>query len=331
MATIVRRGKGQWQAKIRKKGYRRLSKTFYYRDEAVAWAREIESKMDKNLYFDTTEAENTTLLEALKRYSKEITPKKKVPEVELGRIRRWQQHHLAACSLIAIRGKDMADFRDQRLAEGVSSNTIRLELAIISHLYTIARKEWGMENLVNPVSNIRLPRPSRARDRRLINDEEKRLLTAARKSRSRVIEPVIILALETAARRAEIVSMKWKHIDRQNRTWFLPETKNGTARTVPLSSNAIAVLKTLQTEPTRIDGKVFGVKTHSITQAFSRCCKMAKIEGLRFHDLRHEATSRFFERGLNMMEVASITGHKDLKMLKRYTHLRAEDLARKLG
>lgn len=188
-----------------------------------------------------------------------------------------------------------------------------------------------MESLINPVSNIRLPRGARVRNRRLQGNEEERLLEAARKSRSHTIEPMIVLALETAARRAELVSMKWKHIDLISRTWFLPETKNGTSRTIPLSTKSVTVLKTLKKEPVRIDDKVFGVKSQSVTQAFVRCCKTAKIEGLRFHDLRHEATSRLFEKGLNMMEVASITGHKDLKMLRRYTHLQAEDLALKLG
>jgi integrase len=291
--------------------------------------------MNKGLYFDMTEAENTTLYEALDRYAKEITPTKKEPSVELGRIRTWQKHKLAQYSLAVIRGKDLAAYRDQRIDEGKAANTIRLELTIISHLYTIAKKEWGMENLVNPVSNIRLPTLPAGRDRRLEGDEEERLLQAAEQSRSRVIKPIIILALETAARRIDLAEMKWKYINFNSRTWFIPDSKTPlpqrVTRYVPLSTTAIAILKKLRKEVIRIDGSVFSVKEHSITQAFGRCRKKAKIKNFHFHDLRHEATSRLFEKGLNMMEVASITGHKDLKMLRRYTHLRAEDLALKLG
>ena len=98
--------------------------------------------------------------------------------------------------------------------------------------------------------------------------------------------------------------------------------------TIPLSSKAIEILRQL---PLDIKGQVFPIRADSITQAFDRCRQRAGIKNLRLHDLRHEATSRFFEKGLNIIEVSSITGHKDLSMLKRYTHLRPEDLAKKLG
>ncbi|WP_123102024.1 site-specific integrase [Acidithiobacillus sulfuriphilus] len=108
----------------------------------------------------------------------------------------------------------------------------------------------------------------------------------------------------------------------------LPKTKNGDARTVPLSSRAIATLEAL---PRNLDGRVFGTTYEGIHQAFVRACRRAAIDGLTFHDLRHEATSRLFEKGFNPMEVSTITGHKTLQMLKRYTHLRAEDLAKRMG
>ena len=128
-------------------------------------------------------------------------------------------------------------------------------------------------------------------------------------------------------RRGEIAAMRWEHLDRQARVLLIPETKTGTPRRVPLSMAALAVLDAL---PRRLDGQVWAMRPDSISQAFERVCKAAGIEGLTFHDLRHEATSRLFEKGLNPMEVAAITGHKTLQMLKRYTHLRAEELVRKL-
>ncbi|MHB1516279.1 MAG: site-specific integrase, partial [Acidiferrobacteraceae bacterium] len=107
-----------------------------------------------------------------------------------------------------------------------------------------------------------------------------------------------------------------------------PETKAGTPRRVPLSTRAMAILESL---PRRLDGKVWSMRPDSITRAFERVCTAAGVTGLTFHDLRHEATSRLFEKGLNPMQVAAITGHKTLQMLKRYTHLRAEDLVGMLG
>ena len=141
--------------------------------------------------------------------------------------------------------------------------------------------------------------------------------------------PLVQLALETAMRQGELLRLHWEYIDLNRGTAHLPDTKNGEARTVPLSSTAIAVLRAL---PRALHGDVFrGVTTEAVKRSYMRAIRRAGSKDLRFHDLRHEATTRLFEKGLNIMEVASITGHKDLRMLRRYTHLKAEDLARKLG
>ena len=180
-----------------------------------------------------------------------------------------------------------------------------------------------MESLASPVDSIQLPPPGQARDRRLVGDEHARLLSAAQ-AYGGEIGPLITWAIETAMRRGEIAAMRWEHLNIEERAFLLPETKNGTPREVPLSKVALAVLDGL---PRRPDGRVWGMRPDSISQAFERVCKAAGIEGLTFHDLRHEAASRLFEKGLNPMQAAAITGHKTQQMLKRYTHLRAKDLA----
>ena len=159
--------------------------------------------------------------------------------------------------------------------------------------------------------------------------EEARLLEACQQARNPWLLPIVQLALETAMRQGELIRLRWEHIDLNRRTAHLPDTKNGESRTVPLSTTAVRVLRAL---PRSLHGQVFpGVTTEAIKRAYIRAVRRAGIEDLRFHDLRHEATTRLFEKGLNIMEVASITGHKDLRMLRRYTHLKAEDLAIKLG
>ncbi len=220
-------------------------------------------------------------------------------------------------------------FIKTRQAGGAGPNTVRLDLALLSHLFNTARTAWGMESLANPVELVKGQRPKLpgGRDRRLVGDELPRLLTAAAVYCGE-IGPLITWAIETAMRRGEIAAMRWEHLDRKARVLLIPETKNGTPRRVPLSVAALAVLDGL---PRRIDGKVWGMRPDSISQAFERVCTATGIEGLTFHDLRHEATSRLFEKGLGLMEVASITGHKTVQMLKRYTHLRAEDLVGRLG
>jgi len=136
------------------------------------------------------------------------------------------------------------------------------------------------------------------------------------------------LLTETAMRRGELSKLRWEQIDFKNSVARLIDTKNGEDREIPLSSRAISALKSL---PRRFDGKVVGMTPDAITRAFKRSCDRAGIEDARIHDLRHEGVSRLFEAGLDLMEVASVSGHKTLGQLKRYTHLKAADLAKKLG
>jgi len=219
----------------------------------------------------------------------------------------------------------MASYRDERIKAGYSSNTIRLELAIISHLFEIARKEWGMEGLKNPVKSIRLPSPPSGRDRRLQPGELEKILECLSEEMGQVVR----FALETAMRRGELAGMTWDMVDLKKRTVTLPETKNGQKRIVPLSSVAATILKD-RLSTRRIDGEVWNIGLDAISQDFAKACHKAGISDLHFHDLRHEATSRLFEKGFDTMEVRTITGHKTLQMLARYTHLRAEDLVERL-
>lgn len=327
MATIRKRGASQWEAQIRKKGFLSQTKTFATRKEAAAWASVVESEMVRGVFVSRTESENTTLGTALERYRREITPTKRNTAAEEGRIKLWLEHPLSSRSLASIRGSDIANVVAEMQGRGLAANTIRLHLAIISNLYTVARREWGMENLSNPTEFVRKPRLPQGRDRRLEGDEEVRLLESATVT-SNEMAAIVRIAIETGMRQAEILGMEWRHIDLDMRVCHLPMTKNGAARTVPLSMKAVDVLASL---PRRISGRVWSYQSSGgFRSAWSRVCPRAGIDGLTFHDLRHEATSRFFEKGLQMMEVAAITGHKSPAMLARYTHLRAEDLAPKL-
>ena len=327
MATFRKRpgpgGRTAWQAQIIRRGYERQYRTFDTKAEAEAWAAVIESEIARGVFVSRAEAENTTLAEALDRYEREVTPKKKSRSDERYKLGAWRSSTLAGRSLASIRGKDLAAWRDAELASGSATGTVRRKLALLAHLFRVARKEWGMESLASPVETIQLPPPGQARDRRLVGDEHARLLSAAQ-AYGGEIGPIITWALETAMRRGEIAAMRWEHLDRHARVLRVPVTKTGTPREGPLSRAAAAVLGAL---PRGLDGRVWSMRPDSISQAFERVCKAAGIEGLTFHDLRHEATSRLFEKGsMGDMQVAAITGHKTHQMLKRYTHLRAKDL-----
>ena len=325
MATFRKRS-GSWQALVKKKGFGQIGRTFDTKGEAEAWAKIIEAEMVRGVYFSRKEAEATTLSEALDRYEREISSIKKGCLQEKKRIRAWKLHPLAKRFLATIQGKDIAAWRDARIKSGSSANTVRLDLAVISHLFEIARKEWGMEGLTNPVKAIRMPSPPAGRDRRLQPGELEKLL----ESTSEEMNQVICFALETAMRRGELAGMTWDMVDLKKRTVTLPDTKNGQKRIVPLSSVAVTILKD-RLSTRRIDGEVWNIGLDAISQNFANACQKAGISGLHFHDLRHEATSRLFEKGLNPMQVSAISGHKTLQMLKRYTHLKAEELAELLN
>jgi integrase len=330
MANISKRGPRQWQARIRKKGYPAKTKTFDTKAEAEAWANTLESEMARGVFICSDEAERTTLSELIDRYLREVTPHKKGERVERYRLNAWKDHPLALRTVASIRGVDMAAYRDSMLADGKSASTVKNNLAVISHVFTVAKKDWGMESITNPVANIRKPRLPRGRDRRLVGDEETLLVQNAKYP----VREIIILAIETAMRLSEITGLNWEDVDLTARVATLQDTKNGEKRHVPLSKRAIETLTAIKKRKARdIGGRVFvDWEKDRFHWHWKELCRKQGIKGLRFHDLRHEATSRFFEKGgLGLMAIASITGHKGLSMLMRYTHLRVTDLVEKIG
>lgn len=329
MASIKERG-DSWQAKVRRKGYPAQTATFRTKAAAERWARAIESKVDTGTLSPVEgDARRITLREAIDRYLVENTAKKRGGKREAQRLKQWKTHDLADRVLAAVRSHDIAQARNALIEAGKGPNTVRLQLAPISNLFTVARKEWGLTGLPNPVTEVAKPSAAGTeRDRRLVGDEETQLLAAAAAG-PWWLRPAIVLAIETAMRRGELAGLRWEWIDLRRSILRLPQTKNGDPRTIPLSPAAIAQLEAI---PRVLKGLVLGTHADGISHAFADACTAAGIVDLRFHDLRHEATSRLFERGdLNVMEISAITGHKTLAMLARYSHPRAADIALKLA
>ncbi|ECJ2223073.1 site-specific integrase [Salmonella enterica] len=274
-----------------------------------------------------------SLSRALDRYLDTVSVHKRGYQQEFWRVGVIKRHPVTQKMMDEVTTVDIAAYRDDRLAQvtprtgkPISGDTVRLELALLSSLYNLAKVEWGTCR-ANPVEAVRKPKASPGRDRRLTSSEERRL---SRYFQARSAELYIIfhLALETGMRQGEILSLRWEHIDLQHGVAHLPVTKNGSVRDVPLSRRARQLLQQL---PVQLSGTVFHYKSSGFKSAWRVALQSLKIENLHFHDLRHEAISRLFELGtLNVMEVAAISGHKSLNMLKRYTHLRAYQLVSKL-
>lgn len=327
MATIRRRGE-KWQVQVRRKGFQPLSRSFHQQRDAERWATLKERE------FDLLESQglqgaivcHLTLGEMLARYREQIIPRKRGGDRESYMLKAFERLPLAKKGASKLLPSDFRAYRDERLS-GVSPATVVRELCIIQHAYEIARTEWGFTGLVNPLRDVPKPGLPKGRTRRLKPGEEARLREAARKVHNRTIAALMDLALETAMRLGELLNAKWDLLDLEQRILTLPMTKNGKPRTVPLSRAALQVFIDLQPE---VSGRIFPTTRDAVRHSWTRLTRRAGIEDLHFHDLRHEAISRLFERGLDIPEVMMMSGHTDHRMLLRYTHLHARKLVDKL-
>ncbi len=385
MASITQRPSGKWQAKVRRQGQPVISNSFQTKAAAEAWARSVEREMDTSSFIPSNIAEKTFFKDIAKRYELEILPSKKGKKQD-GYLLNTMVEVFGNHSLSSITPVLLSEYRDSRL-KVVAPQTVKHELGMVSRLYQAALLDWKIElPKGNPVSLIRKPSINNDRDRRLEGDEEELLLNSLLTGcKSIWPHAITILAIETAARRGEILSMKWEEINLENRTARIrgiggETTKNGDPyRDVPLTRKATELLTNL---PKTSKGKVFPITKDALKKSWERAvergrkqhvhtilCGMLLERGfdskaqkqeinaltykkrkpsaitseliekiqnedkflvdLHFHDLRHEGTSRLANK-LAMHELMKVTGHKTTRMLARYYHPRAEELAKKL-
>jgi integrase len=322
MATIRKRStsKGtKYQVQIRKKGHQPISKSFANYKDARTFAKETESKIERSVFQSGEDAETVLFGELAERFLGEVLIHKKGYDKERYNIRPVI-NNLRDHTLISVRPHVVGAYMKHRLSQ-VSPATVRRELGLISRILVSAERDFGIYlPQGNPVTKIKKPTET-ARERRP-SSEELELL-----EKDRTIGHYVIFAVETGMRRGEIANIKEGHLSGNIKNLlYVPETKTDIPRTIPLSRRAQEALEELL-------GAINGcgkIAAESVSQAFSRACMRHGIDGLRFHDLRHEATSRFFEKGFNIMEVSLITGHRSMAMLNRYTHLKPESLLQRL-
>lgn len=335
MATFRKRGPSRWEAQVRRRGWPTRTSTFHTKADAQAWAADTEAAMHKGAYADDSVLKSTTVRALLQRYLVEEVPKKKGSESEGWRLQAFMRQAFADLPLSEIDSNVMAAWRNERL-KLVSAPTVRRDLILLSHIFTVARKEWKFK-MVNPLEDVR--RPSSAPHRKRIPSwsEKKRLLRKLTTveagqcvpgaARNPWIRPLVTLALRTAMRRSEILALRWEHVHVALQYAHLPDTKNGDERDVPLTRKALLILSRL---PQAETGPVFPVSAEAVKQAFKRAQKRAKIDNLRLHDMRHAAATNLAKKLSNVLELSAVTGHKSLAMLKIYYQPDPTDLAKKL-
>lgn len=287
----------------------RLSASLDVHESAI-----IESRIKKQAI------KGFTVGDALDKYLKEITPAKKGAKDEGFRIGKARRTKLAAKPLFSVSPEDIENYANEI---GSSENNKRKYISIISHLFTVAKKKWRMP-VENPVTGqVTLPSNGKPRERRLRGDEYK-LLLAELTGEAQIL---FIVAIETAMRLSEIFSLRWEGIDQKNRTALLRDTKNGESRTTYFSSVAMDALEKIKKD----EGAVFSITESQLRKQWEDARAEIKSPDLHWHDLRHEGASRLFEKGLNILEVQAITGHKTLGQLKIYIQLKPENITNKLG
>jgi len=311
MASIIKRN-DKWFVRVRKHGQPSQSKTFNIKKDAQRWAVMIERELDQGLVGCVDKS--VTLGDLLKRYLKEVTPYKKSCDKETWRIKALLKRSISGVSLSNLNSAIISSYKYSRLPDG--ARTTRYDLALIRHCLEFTRLEWGYYLPTNPVDLVSKPKLNKPRDRRVGKDDIDTLMHALRHTKVAYLKPLILIAIETGLRQGELVKLMWSDVDLDSRLIKVKDTKNGENREVPLSNKSLSILQSLP----RLGPTVFNASHSSLQNAWRRLIKRSGLIDLHFHDLRHEAISRFIERGLTIPEAASISGHKAQSMLLRYAH-----------
>jgi integrase len=321
---MTKGGRTSYRVRIRRNGSTPQVKIFTKLSDAKRWAQMTEGAVLEGRHFQAPEAKKHTLTDVITRYSREVLPHKR-PSTIPDQVRQlsWWQLHLGHYLLADVTPALIVEHRNI-LTRGRANGTVNRYLAVLSHAFTTAVREWQWcED--NPVRKISKPKEARGRVRFLADDERERLLAACQTSRNKHLYAITVLALATGARRGELLNLQWSDVDVKRGTLTFHQTKNGERRAVPLTGYAMEVL-TQHAKVRRFDTPLVfpdssGTRPVGIREAFEWAVKRAEIANFRFHDCRHCAASYLAMHGASLAEIAEVLGHKTLAMVKRYAHL----------
>jgi len=315
MATISKRG-NSWRAEINRQGNRK-SATFRTKAQATAWAVKTEAEF----YNGVKITADKTLAELLERYAREVSINKRGHKWENDRINLFQRDPVSRIKLSALSPSSLAEWRNRRL-QAVSPGSVRREWNLLNHAINVAIREWEWLQK-NPLKNLTRPAPPPNRDRRISQDEIDQIIYAAGTDYTNKISRVgaaFLFAIETGMRAGEIAGLRPEHIDLEQQVAHLPLTKNGTARNVPLSRRAVAILQEVGD---------LNLTSEQISSLFRKIKGRTLIKDLTFHDTRHEAITRLSKK-LDVLDLARMVGIRDLKILMVYYNASASEIAQRL-
>ena len=311
MASIRRRN-GKYQVQIRVGSYNR-SQSFHKLNDAKSWAWKEEELAEQRRYLGS-KYEPCNLAEILLRYLRDVTPHKRSCDTERIVLQallkeNWVNGPLPLRNVAAI-----AEYRDKRLAT-VKPATLKRQLNIVKHACATAEREWDWLSPLSLLQRVTLPKNTQHVVRRITVTDEQALINAAKKSRTKNLSELLILAIETAMRRGELLALGWQDIDFERRELLIRRSKTGKSRTIPLTQRAQATLLSIGANSGDL---VFPLSANAVRLAFDRIRRRVGLNHLPFHDLRHEAISRLFEAGLTYPEVMAVSGHETASALFKY-------------
>ncbi len=313
--SSIRKRQGKYQVQVRVQG-QKITKTFRQLNHARRWGIYHENKI---LLGNKLEAlsKNLSLKDLINKYIDEISPFKKGYIREKQRLIRILKESIVLQKIYQLNTKDFIEYKNNRIKDG--NRTCAYDLSLLHHIYNTAIKQWCYPITHNPLTNIQKPKCNPPRERRLSDNELKYILNHNFKNRN--MNNIIELAIETGMRKSEILSITNNNI--KDNCIYLSDTKNNSPRKIPLTKK-VKVIINKSILP-------YSISSNAVRLNWYRMTKRAGIVDLHFHDLRHEAISRFFEKGLSIPEVSLISGHKDVRQLMRYTHLKINNLIDKLN
>lgn len=334
MASIQKRvstdGKVSYRAQVRRKGAVPLTATFDRKTDAKIWAEDREAEIRQKKHFPYAEAKKHTVADAIDRYMNEVLPRKpKSADQQSPQLQRWKAE-LGYVSLADLRPQIISEARERIGRDEVSKDKVRSAgstnryLAALSHVLTVAMKEWQWidNNPAFALSKYKEP-PGRTR---FLNDKERiRLLEACRASGNKYLFTIVTLAIATGMRKNEILKLKWEDVDLMRGIALIYETKNSEPRKVALTGVVLALVKKLEKD---VDEEAVYLFPNAdddgpvdIRSAWEVARKNAKLKDFRFHDLRHTAASYLAMNGATLPVLADVLGHKSYEMVRRYAHL----------
>lgn len=323
MASLDKR-RGKWRARVYVDGVR-ASGTFHTKAEAAAWALKREAELEAGI------VPGRTVASALERYAEKVSPSKRGARWEAIRLAKLAKDpKLGPLRLDTLNASQMAEWRDSRLAD-VSGAAVSREMNLLHSVFKKARMEWGWLR-GNPLQDVDRPPRPRARRRRIAKDEIERIrfalgypVDAKPKTISNRVAMAFLFAIETGMRAGEILTLDWPAIHLKERFVHLDKTKNGDERDVALSRYAVKLLKLLPLNMV----PAFGLEPAQRDALFRKARKNAEIVNLHFHDSRAEAIWRLSKK-LDVLQLARMIGHRDLKSLQIYYNETASEIAKRL-